>query len=193
MRFTLDTAATDYPVSVEIAKQHLNISHTDDDQKISRLIKSATVQTENYLSRALMTQTWLYNLDEFPALDAPIAIPKPPLQSVTHIKYYDDNGDQQTFSSSLYTVDTSGFEGRVFLNYNQSWPTVRSIQNTIEIKFVAGYSSAALVPEDIKTAIMMLVATQYAFTENVVSSPRELRELPQSSTYLLHPYRIFPI
>ena len=107
MALTLISAPATTPVSVAEAKTHLHITGSDDDTYIGDLVDVATGYLDGRdgaLSRALITQTWDYTLTSFPQEDH-IAIPLPPLQSVTSISYYDTNGDSQTFASSKYLVN----------------------------------------------------------------------------------------
>ena len=55
--------------------------------------------------------------------------------------------------------------------------------------YVAGYGDAASdVPEDIRLAILRLIADYYEFREGVVSGVTAI-ELPEGVTNLLDPYR----
>src|SRR3990167_6456356 len=98
------TAAADTPVTLTEAKAHLRYDLTTEDTLITTLIKVATEYAEKRLSRALITQTWDLYLKEFPPEDT-IVLPFPPLQSITHVKYYDSNNTLQTWGSLNYDLD----------------------------------------------------------------------------------------
>ena len=69
MALTLITAPTVSPISLQQAKDHLRISHSDDDDKVQLCIDAATsfVDGEDgFLGRCLVTQTWELTIDTFP-------------------------------------------------------------------------------------------------------------------------------
>lgn len=143
---------------------------------ISRLLKSARLKAESYTRRQFCTATYLMNLDSFPQsvpkyplgyviYDPPldsqvrkdhkmIRVYRPPLQSVTSITYYDENGSLQTLDPSLYIVDTNSEPGRLHPAPGTEWPkTQHDRRNAVQIEYVAGYGSATHVPDDVKQFI----------------------------------------
>ena len=168
---TIATAPAAEPLSTAEAKSHLRVTTSADDTLIDAMVKAARVYfEESLLGRALITQTWDYYLDGWPASNA-IQIPKPPLASVTHVKYTDEDGTQSTFSSSDYSVDTDSFFGRVVLDADASWPADNlHPKNPIVIRFVAGYGTAGSdLPEDIWHGLKIMVADLYEARETVVT------------------------
>src|SRR5262245_61367182 len=84
------------PVSLDEAKAHLRVDHTDDDNYITALIAAATTYLDGWngvLGRAMITQEWELVLDAFPCGDA-IEIPLGPLQDVSRVAYDDSAGDE---------------------------------------------------------------------------------------------------
>lgn len=191
MALQLVTAPTVEPVTVSDAKDHLRIDDDKDDVLIESLITAAREWAEKYQNRAYLTQTWDLFFDDYPA--EPFSLPKPPLQSVTHIKYYDTDETETEFSSDYYQVDTASFKGRIALDYGQEWPTttLRSM-NGFVVRFIAGYGDdASDVPEAVKTAIKMIVAELYENRE--VSDIRTHFEVPFAVKSLLGLERIWPL
>src|SRR5262245_29334863 len=89
------------PFTVEEAKAQIRSVQDREDGLIYDYIKVARAAAENYLGRGLLTQTVTMMISDFmPTLSLPMAAP---LQSVTHIKYYDVNGTLQTLNSTTYT------------------------------------------------------------------------------------------
>lgn len=145
MKTSLVTSPAILPVSRAEAKEHLNITHSNDDRLIDRIIGAATAWAEQYLFRKLITQTWKYYLDAWPD---EIFLPFGDLQSVTHIKYTDTDELQTTLSTDYYDVDTVSIPGRIRLAYGQSWPsTALYPTNPIEIQFVTGYTYDSTVQD----------------------------------------------
>lgn len=153
----LTTAPTLEPFTVEEAKAQIRSVQNQEDGLVASYIKAARQEAENYLSRGLLTQTWTLMTSDFTDyIPLPMAAP---LQSVTHVKYYDTNGTQQTLSSTYYTLDTTSRPGRIALAADQSWPSVQGSRkvNRIEIAYVVGYTSRDLIPEDIRQGMRLLI------------------------------------
>lgn len=163
----LVTPATLKAISVDDCRTRLRISDTFDDLDLDLMIDGVTDATEQFLNKALLTQTWKLFIDSsFPDV---IELPRPPLQSVTSITYIDSDGAEQTVATSVYDVDTNSLPGRIFEKHNQTWPSdVRDQINAITIEYKAGYTSAALVPGAIKNAMLMHVGHLYENREAVI-------------------------
>jgi uncharacterized phiE125 gp8 family phage protein len=187
MALALITAPTTEPVTLVEARQHLRIDDNVQDDVLSRLISAARRRAEVHTRRALITQTWDLVLDFFPVCE--IQIPRPPLQSVTTVKYIDTSGVQQTLDPLLYTVDTRTEPGRVTPAYGESWPSVRDQYNAVEVRFVAGFGAATAVPEDIKAAILLMVGHLYEHREEVSDAQTFL--LPRAVDALLDHWQLY--
>ena len=160
-RLSLLTAPVDEPVSLAEAKLHASIDESASNASVAAMISAARKLAENYTRRVFITQTWKMFLDEWPCASF-IELPKAPLQSVTHIKTYDDSDAATTLAASNYFVDTMTKPGRIVLRGTGSWPTVARVANGIEIQFVAGYATnPADVPAEIRQAILMMVTNMY--------------------------------
>lgn len=191
MRLVLDTAPDREPVTVGEIKEQCRITITDDDNLIERYITTARKRIENLLGRALITQTWDYYLDDWPANNY-IVIPKGQLQTVTHVKYTDSNGDTTTWSNTEYNEDTYSDPGRVTLEYGYTWPSATlHLQNPIEITFVCGYGDNKNdVPEPIRQCILFLTAQLYENREPFFIGPHDQKEVPLGFYDYLNDYRI---
>jgi uncharacterized phiE125 gp8 family phage protein len=144
------------PVTLTEAKAHFGVTITDDDTRITSLIVAARQQAEHDTRRSFVTQTWRAKLDGFPAGRA-IDLPHGPIQSVTSVQYVDGDGVTQGFTD--FTLDADG--QRILLDYGESWPSPRAVENAVTITYVAGYGAATAVPEGIKSGIKLLVEIQY--------------------------------
>ena len=191
MGLKLITPPTTEPVSLSEAKEHSRITGTDEDELITTFIETAREYCEEYQNKAYITQTWDLSLDEFP--DSPYSLPKPPLQSISSIKYYDQDGTEYEFNASDYLVDTASVKGRVSLAYGKSWPSVTlQPMNGVIIQFIAGYGDAGSdVPKRIRNAIKMLVEQIYENRE--ATDIKKHFEIPFAVHALLGLDRIWPI
>jgi len=170
MYLKLITAPAAEPVSIDEFKSHGRIDIADEDTLIAAYIKAARRQVEKIARRALVTQTWDLYLDKFPK-ESTLKIPRPPLQSVTSIKYYDPDDSESTFPASSYVVDAVTEPGRVVLKSGETWPsdTLRVVNGMI-VRFVAGFGLVADVPDEYKQAIKLLVSHWYENREPMVAT-----------------------
>lgn len=189
MILTLQTAPTVEPVSSAEAKAHLRVTSSDDDTLIGTLITTAREYVERITNRALITQTWDWYFSDFKGSE--FVVPYAPLQSVTHVKYYDTSGTLQTWGSANYVVDTDSWQGRIYPIYNGTWPTdSRGYEKDVTIRFVAGYGNAGSdVPNPLKHAILMLIGELYENREMTLVGVN-ITELPFAVRHLLAPYAI---
>ena len=203
----LVTAPASEPVTLAEVKAYLRIDTSDDDTMLTTFISVARELAENLLNKKLITQTWDFWFDAFPSqfnFDALapdsvtdgalseylsvqnyIDIPFPPLQSVTYLKTYDDDGTAYTMDSADYIVDSFTENGRISLKNGTTWPTtfLRPV-NGILVRFVCGYGLAAAVPYPIKQAIIEMVGKFYS------NRGCEDMTIPKSAQALLGNYRI---
>jgi uncharacterized phiE125 gp8 family phage protein len=164
---SLVTAATADPVSLFEVKEHLRITHDDQDQQLTDWITAATAYVQNLSGRQLVTATWKMTLDCFPVTPDPIYLPRPPVQSVTHVKYYNQAGTLTTWDSSDYTVDLNTEPARIQPDYQTYYPTYQERIGAVEIQYVCGYGAASAVPYTYKQAIKMLVGHWYLSREGI--------------------------
>ena len=174
-------------------KEHLRIviGNTDEDDYLQTLIDAATEYVQQYTRRRLITQTWYYYLNDWPSGDT-IKLPYGQLQSVTAVKYTDSDGDESTFSSADYIVDTNKDPGGVVLGYGETWPTATLYpSNPIEVEYVCGYGDdGSDIKAPIRHAIKLVASDIYENRE-----PRFIGQgftLTETKTVerLLWPYRL---
>lgn len=200
----LITAPTAIMTTAE-AKLFLRVDDNGEDTLIDAMVKASTEMVENYLNRKLITQTWQYWLDDFPftnkndwwdgtrdgaitelygAADE-IKLPIGPLQSVLHLKTYDNADVATTFPAANYVVDTVSPQGRIKLRVGEIWPsTVLRPANGIEIHFTVGYGAAADVPSSIIQAVKEVLAAMYERRGD------ELTKLPMTAMAFCQHYRV---
>jgi len=186
-QYTLITAPIIEPVSLAEAKLQLNIptAETFWDDYITSLITTARQTAEQLLWRGINTQTWDLYLD-YNEVKEFLFMTKCPLQSITYIKYYDADNVLTTLSTDDYYTDLIGEPARVHIT---TMPTVYERMNAMNIRFVCGWTSAALTPYPIKQAIKLIVAHLFEHRESVVFTDKPT-ELPMGVLYLLNPYSL---
>lgn len=175
------------PVSLTETKIHLKQEEDSDDSLIRGIIRAATKKAQNVTKRQFIEATYESRFDRFPV---EFHLPRPPLLSVVSIKYIDMDGNEQTFDSAKYSVDTFQTIGRVVLKSGESWPSVDDDINVVRIQWKAGYGTKQSdVPDDIKSAILLTIGHLYEHREDVVVGA-SVNELPQGALDLLWSYRI---
>lgn len=172
------------PISIAEAKSHLRVDGPDEDLAISNLITEARQYCERLTNRAFGVQTWDMWTDRFhPAVE----VPKPPLSSVTSVTYTDTDGNSQTATGSIYTVDADSIPGRVYLAYNQSWPSTQSIPKAVKIRYVAGSSTT---PGPVKRAMLLLIGHWYNNREDQIIGT-VATSIDHAARNLLAPYIVY--
>lgn len=172
MNLRLITAPSAEPVSLETAKLHLRVDYSTDDTLIASYIKTARELGEGLARRSFVTETWELVQDDFPA-DGILKLPRPPLQSVSSVKYLDENAVEYTWTD--YVVDARSEPGVISFN---STPSVTLYDSgAVAVRFVAGYGNASDVPSSIVQAILLTVGFWYENREAIGT-------LPSNAVYL---------
>lgn len=154
------TAPASEPVTLAEAKVQCRVDTSDDDAYITSLIVAARTYVEDILDISIMGQTWEARYDAFPLWE--IILPRPPMASGTvTVTYRDEGGQTQSISSATnaFQTDVYATPGRIYPNYQDVWPAVRGDENSVVVRWSAGY--AGNVPQTIKHMIMLLVAHWY--------------------------------
>lgn len=165
----LVAAASGELLSTADAKKWLRVDGNEENDLIASLVLAATVHCEREIPghRQFRTATYDLPLSDWPW--CPLKLPRPPLQSVSQVTYYDEDGESQTLSSSLYLVRTPWRQpGTIERAPDQDWPTGLHADRRypITVRFVAGYT-ASTVPEPVKQAIRFLTAQWYQHREGI--------------------------
>jgi uncharacterized phiE125 gp8 family phage protein len=188
MPLTIVTAPALDPLTIVEARAQCKIDDSEEDGLLAGYLLAARNYVETHTRRALITQTWDQTVD---ALCTEIVLKKPPVQSVTSVKYIDAAGVEQTLAPDQYRlVRRETGESVIVPAYGVSWPTPRDIEGAVTVRFVAGYGDAAGdVPEAIRLAMKLMVAHWYENRE--ASGLANLQEIPLGVDPLLFPHRAF--
>jgi len=186
----IKTAAVLPAVSLIDAKIYLKQDFDTEDSLITSLIAAATKTVEVFLRASLLTQTLVLQMDCFPDSRV-IELKNGPVQSLTHIKYYDSNSTLQTWTQSgNYALDNKSVPPVAYLEPDIYWPEVKSDKrNAIEIEYICGYTAATLIPAEIITAIKFIIKHLYDNRDLYVFGEGQAVELPKSAEWLLWPLR----
>ena len=151
-RLALIVAPTTPVLTLIEAKDHLRVTHSDEDLNILSLVDEATAQLDGWqgvLGMALEAQTWEWTLDGFPA--GGLCIPLGPVVSVVSIKYTDTDGAEQTVPAADYETHQERIRPA------SGWPATDRSFGAVRVQFVAGKGT----PANIKRAAKLLIGHWY--------------------------------
>lgn len=187
MGLSVVTAPASEPVSLADMKLFLRVTEATQNDIISSLISAARRVIEDKIGFSLMTATFDFTARKWPDLSMGhrIYLPRNPITSITSIQYINQLSVLTTYSSTEYTlIGSTAFEP-AYVRWHPDypfWPTIRDVVDAIRIRFVAGYSSAANVPANLKLAVKLLVAHWY-----------DNRVEPNQLAKQKHEYKNFPL
>ncbi|WP_441276947.1 head-tail connector protein [Tardiphaga sp. 172_B4_N1_3] len=146
------------PLSLAEARQFLRVDHADDDAVITALIAAARAHVEALTRRALLTQTWRFVLDTWPA-DGRIAPRIGPLQTLLAVRVFDAAGAAHALEVESFVVDTAA---NVIAAPCWALPAPGCSVAGIELDVICGFGALASdVPADLIHALKILLAHWY--------------------------------
>jgi uncharacterized phiE125 gp8 family phage protein len=169
VRIEVATAATLLPVSVPDAMTFARVDEASEASVVELALRAAVEKAEGILGRRLLTTVLDGYLPEFPASGV-IDLPETPVQSVTHVKYYDGDNALQTLALTTgYLVMSGTREGLVYLPDGAAWPSTYDRPDAVVIEWTAGWTVATSVPARIRQWILQAVATMYEHREHTIT------------------------
>lgn len=181
------TAATVEPITLAEAKLHQRIDLDDDDALVSMWITAIREHAEHLTERALAPTTFGLWLDSFPC-DG-IEIPKPPINAVSSVQYFDSAGVLTTLDSADYYLDDAQEPAWILPAYGTTWPSTYPVANAVRVTYTAGYT-AETIPAAVKAYMLAALGTCYANREHTAQADR----VPKAIEFLdrlLDRYRVW--
>lgn len=172
-RPTVVTGPTTEPITLAEAKRQLFLAESDtsQDAELVNRIQAAREQWEHDTDTVTLTQALSVNLERF--CEREIHLPGRPIQSVTHVKYYDQNNTLQTLSTSYYSLNAQ--EREIELAWNAVWPVTAIRWDAITVTYVAGNATLAAVPQIAKQAMLLLITYYQYGNRGDNDRPNDLR------------------
>lgn len=210
MNLTIVTAPTAKPFTLNQLYDHLRMdvqgspqAH-DDDDTLNALMETARAGCENIVKRSLLPQTLRISCRSFPVSRetyvrwdrqtqpepiTAIKLFRPPIVSVSHVKYYDADNVLQTLSASNYYITDDQVPE---LKFTGTAPTVYDRPDAVRIEYVAGYANAASIPAPLQHWMLLQIGTMYESRQSVTEL--KVMELPNRFTeMLLDPYTLYTL
>ena len=213
---TVEEAVTE-PVSLEDIYTFLRLdtdgsppSHPDDDM-LRSFITAAREKVEQVTRRTLTVGSTLKAIysrfpvykvymggtgffdDDFEYRNDAIELPRPPINSVSSVQYYDEDNVLRTFSTSNWFLVNESFTAKVVLVDGYTWPSTFRRDDALQITFTSGYEpigspnpATNSIPELIKVAIMVEVQLMYDEL-----SPDKRKKLEESIDRMLVSFRVY--
>lgn len=190
-------------ISLEEAKAHLRVDHSDEDALIIGMVAAATqhlASPHGWLGRSIGVQTLelrMWSFDEQCRGD-PISLWFPPVTEVLSVTYVDSDGVDQTVDDTDWRIVGERYLAPV---YQGQWPAARLDHDSVRIRYRAGYPEVVpdgggdpvrTVPEPIIEAILQHVGVFYENREEVAAGAA-FSSLPPgfSAEALVSPFRIW--
>ncbi|MEO6014103.1 MAG: head-tail connector protein [Devosia sp.] len=139
------------PVSLAETKLFCRIDGADEDALVSALIAAARLHVESLTGRALIAQTWRLVLDS-----SPLLVPLPVVPAIALVD----------------APDGAVLQGDSVLLAEQV--------DQLTLDYTAGYGGAEDVPQDLKQAVLTLVAYWYEHRDSVTEAPLGFERLVSS-------------
>jgi len=185
-------------------------SHPDDNM-LRSFIKASREKVEQFTRRTLTVGATLKAVySAFPAcrvyfggigIDADdyehrydaLELPRPPVNSVSSVRYYDEDNVLRTLPTSNWFLVSDSFTAKINLSEGYTWPTTFKRDDAVQVTFTSGYepigspnSAQDSVPELIKTAIKLEVQLMYD-----EFSPEKRAAAEDAISRMLVSYRVY--
>lgn len=172
------------PISLAEAKAFLRVPDDAEDGLIATLIAAARIHIESVAGLALITQSWRLVLDEWPA-NRLVQVPMRPLQSVTAITAYGEDGEGSALALPQFAWDAQGVR---IPNPIAGMPVLQP-HFGIEIDVVTGFGPTPEdVPAPLRQALLLLVGHWYEHRDAVIQAGAG-SIIPAALAPLIAPYR----
>lgn len=161
------TQPTFEPITTAEVTEYLRLDDSPTDiTLVEALITAARQYLEESVNHPIAQQTLETAFDGFQKE----FVLTSPVQSVSSIKYLDEDGNEQTLNANQYLVDTYSDPVRITPNINVSYPNTYDVPNSVKIRYVAGYTTGnspdtTPMPKPLKFAMLLVIGDLYANRE----------------------------
>lgn len=152
------------PVTLEVARAHLRVDHSDEDTLIAAYLTAAREQVEQATGRALVTQTWEVQQDVACPV-RPLVLPRPPVIEILSVTSVAPDGAEVAMTTADYRVSSG------LLSPATSWPV-----GSVRVQYRSGYGPPDAVPRALVAAILLGLGELYESRE--ASTAKALTENP---------------
>lgn len=144
--------------TVDMVKNHYNISHNEDDVQIARAIETAVRALEDYTSRTIVERAVTIRYSRF---TNEIVLPRPPHGAISSVNTIDDEGNETTLTlnDSYYVIGDK--EKKLIVQ--------GGLEEQLLVEFTAGYGTTLFdVPSAFQDAVIFQLGIYYKnFSEDL--------------------------
>jgi len=176
-------------VSLNEAKEHLRIGHTDDDSYITRLTHAAQLVCESLTGTNFTGNTYTFYCDNW---EQTTEIPEvSSILSITSITYKDTSGLLTIWNPSNYYLAPGSQRSRIELVDGKSYPDLYDgIQNiTISFTTIPVWGKVTNLNEVAKQAVLITISDMYENRQSVIVG-RIASSIPRTAQFLLDTLKI---
>lgn len=154
---------TTWVVDLPAVQAHVRSTETADNPYLTKLIARAQCTIEDRYGIAFTVSTFRLTLDEFPtAMGGRILIPRPPIKTLSEVKYIGSDGVEVTMTAADYQLDADASPARLYPPVSESWPTTQAdVPAAVKITFDAGVEDPSTLDPRIEQAILVLIGYWY--------------------------------
>lgn len=154
-------------ISLDQAKANSKIDYTYEDALLKLYVDAIPDEFENFTGSIILEREMKLYLTKW---ESKFSLGVTPVQSITSVKYYDVNGDQQTVDSEDYKLFQydNGSGPRMMFKFAEN-PVLVDLETEeypIEITFKAGFA-AGEIPADIVKAALLSFSANETFREDM--------------------------
>lgn len=144
----IKTDALNLAIDLTTIKKFLKVDFDNDDELITKMIKTATNQCETHINKTLVEKTYIYSLYELK--NNSVILPYSPIKSINEINTNNINNVATILLSSDYILDSVGG----ILNF------INKPENfyRLDIEYTAGLTT---INDELIQALLMHIARMY--------------------------------
>ena len=147
-------------VPLSEAKEFLRVDSSDEDTTITALLSAAVAWVEDYCNRSFTRGgSALFNVERW----RNAALAYGPVTAITHVKYDDTTGAEQTLDTSKYYI-TAATDGSMMIYFHDTPDLETYNAHPVRVTAVVGNDASV----NVKHAVKMLVAHWYENRRAVV-------------------------
>jgi uncharacterized phiE125 gp8 family phage protein len=185
MSLLLTTPPATEPVSLAEAKTHLRVTHADDDIYISTLIIAGRRRVETRTGLRLINQGWSQFMDCWPP-GGIVELRLNPVSAISDVILYGDDDTPSAIDPAHYFLDATSNPPRLVFRQGRNPANPGRRAKGIEIRVTAGFGTAAsAVPQELRQAVLLLVADQFAHRGD-----ESVRPMPAAVLELINAWRV---
>ena len=147
-------------VPLSEAKEFLRVDSSDEDTTITALLDAAVAWVEDYCNRSLRSKSAVFHLERW----RNAALAYGPVTAITHVKYDDTTGAEETLDTSKYYIGAAT-DGSMMIYFHDTPDLETYNAHPVRVTAQVGVNESA----NVKHAVKMLVAHWYENRRAVVT------------------------